>query len=181
MIFSTKNKELAVFGKTLTETHGKIVDLFEAFERGGIKGKDGIIETFFSNSKNKSILSPDLLSQFEHFKKKFNSSSLSAEALAEEIGSVNSSIIDYAKTCKNGEMTTAGFKKSLEGMSFSVQAGQAVLKSLSAIGNMAAMWLVSKGIELAVTAFGNYIHQAKRLSRIQMTNFIMRNPIITTL
>lgn len=162
MIFTTKNKELAILGKTLTETRGKLIDFFEAFERGGFKGESGIIDTFFSKSKNKSISLPDLLSQFDEFKQKFNSSSLSAEALAEEMHNVDSSIIDYAKTCKNGELTTAGFKKSLEGMSFSAQAGQVVLKSFAAIGNMAAMWLVSKGIELAVTAFGNYIHQAER-------------------
>ena len=102
------------------------------------------------------------MSQFDEFKQKFNSSSLSAEALAEEMHNVDSSIIDYAKTCKNGEMTTSGFKKSSEGMSFSAQAGQTVLKSFATVGNMAAMWLVSKGIELTVTAFGNYIHQTER-------------------
>lgn len=110
MIFKTKNNELAIFGKTLTETKGILIDFFEAFEHGGIKGNDGVIDTFFSKNK-KSIITPEVLSQFDDFKKRFNNSKLSAEALAEEMGVVDSAIVNYAKTCKNGELQQKVFLK----------------------------------------------------------------------
>ena len=130
MIFTTKNKELAIFGKTLSETKEKLIAFFEAFERGGINGQDGIIDTFFSKNK-KSPLTPELFDEFERFKKKFNSSSLNAEALSEQLENVDQRIIDYAKTYKNGEMTTEGFKASIDTMSFSAKAGKVALQALA--------------------------------------------------
>ena len=50
-IFTTKNKELAILGKTLSETREKLIAFFEAFERGGMNGQDGIIDTFFTKDK----------------------------------------------------------------------------------------------------------------------------------
>lgn len=157
-IFTTKNKELAIFGKTLSETREKLIAFFEAFERGGIKGQDGIIDTFFSKNK-KSPLTPELLDEFERFKKKFNSSSLSAEALAEQLENVDQRIIDYAKTCKNGEMTTEGFKASIDTMSFSAKAGKVALQALAMAGNMLAMW----GITEVISAIHSCITASDRL------------------
>ena len=152
MIFTTKNKELAIFGNTLTETKGKLIEFFEAFERGGIKGQDGIIGTFFSKNK-KSPLTPELLETFELFKDKFNSTFLSAEALAEQFGEVDQRIIDYAKTCKNGEMTTKGFKASISSMTLSAKAGTAALKALTIGLNMAIMYGATK----LIGSFVNFI------------------------
>ena len=161
MIFTTKNKELAILGNTSIETREKLIKFFEAFERGGINGQDGIIDTFFS-SKKKSPLTPELLSDFENFKKIFNNSQLSAEALAEQMKDVDQRIINYAKTCKNGELTTEGFTTSIEGMSLSAKAGKAVLQSLATAGNMAFFVLLSKGIELAVNGIDNWIHRVEK-------------------
>lgn len=67
MIFTTKNKELAIFGKTIAEAKGILIDFFDAFERGGINGEYGIIDTFFSKGEE-SPLTPKLLDRFEEFK-----------------------------------------------------------------------------------------------------------------
>ena len=170
-IFTTNNNELAILGKTLSETREKIIAFFEAFERGGIKGQDGIIDTFFSKDK-KSPLTPELLSDFENFKEEFNNTSLSAEVLKEEFGEIDQRIIDYAKTCKNGEMTTKGFKASIDSMSFSAKAGQVALKALFIAGNMFAMWAITKGIELAVKGIDNLIHasEKEKLKEIRQKN-----------
>lgn len=101
------------------------------------------------------------MDEFERFKKKFNSSSLSAEALAEQLENVDQRIIDYAKTCKNGKMTTEGFKASIDNMSFSAKAGQAALGALRTAGNMFLMWGISKGIELAVKWIDKLVNSAK--------------------
>lgn len=74
---------------------------------------------------------------------------------------VDQRIIDYAKTCKNGEMTTKGFKASIDTMSLSAKAGKVALQALAMAGNMLIAWGVSKAIELVVKAFDNYIHRVE--------------------
>lgn len=69
-------------------------------------GENGAFASLFSGQKLNNILTPEVLKQFDDFKEKFNSSSLSAEALAEQMENVDQKIIDYVKTCKNVEMTT---------------------------------------------------------------------------
>lgn len=157
-IFTTKNKELAILGKTLSETREKLIAFFEAFERGGIKGQDGIIDTFFSKNK-KSPLTPELLAVFEKFKEEFNSTSLSVDVLKEKFGEVDQRIIDYAKTCKNGEMTTEGFKASVESMTFSAKAGKVALQALAMAGNMIVMW----GVTEVISAIHSCITASDRL------------------
>ena len=164
MIFSTKNKELTAFGNTLDEIRGKIINVFDAWERGGFKGDSGIIDTFISQKKGKSKLTPELFSQFEIFKEEFNNSSLSAEALGEKMKNVDSRIIAYAKTCKNGELTTKGFQQSLDDLFYSAKtnAGKAVNQVFQATGNIILDTLISKGLTLAYTAIDNLIHKTEK-------------------
>ncbi len=140
MIFTTKNEELAIFGKTIDDIKNKIDKFNEVKTKNGLFGENGALASLFSGKKLNNILTPETLKQFDEFKKKFNSSSLSAEALAEQMENVDQRIIDYAKTCKNGEMTTEGFKASVEGMTLSAKAGKVALQALAMAGNMIAMW-----------------------------------------
>ena len=110
--------------------------------------KDNNREFFTSfGSRSRNVISSELLSEFERFKNKFNSSSLSAEALAETMGDVDKRIVNYAKTCRNGELTTSGFKNSIEGMSLSAKAGQVALKGLAMAGNMITMWAITEVVK----------------------------------
>ena len=163
MMFKTKNNEFVILGKTITDIKEKWNDFKEKIveNNGKLFGKDGAFASLFSGKKN-NVLPPEILQQFENFKEKFNSSSLSAKALAEQMENVDQRIIDYAKTCKNGEMTTEGFKASVEGMTFSAKAGTAALKGLAIAGNMVAIWVISKGIELVVKGIDNLIHHSEK-------------------
>lgn len=160
-IFTTKNNELAIFGKTIDDVRNKIDKFNELRKKGNLFGENGAFASLFSGEKSNNILSPETLKQFDEFKEKFNSSSLSAEALAEQMENVDQKIIDYAKTCKNGEMTTEGFKASVEGMTLSAKAGQIALEGLRIVGSMIAMWAISKGIELAVKGIDELAHSAE--------------------
>ena len=161
-IFTTKNKELAIFGKTIDDIKNKIDKFNEVKTKNGLFGENGALASLFSGKKLNNILTQETLKQFEEFKEKFNSSSLSAEALAEQMENVDQRIIDYAKTCKNGEMTTEGFKASIDTMSFSAKAGKVALQALATAGNMLIGWAITKGIELAVKALDNYIHRVEK-------------------
>lgn len=146
MIFTTKNKEFAIFGNTITDVKGKWKEFKKELAKndGKLFGENGALASLFGSKKQNNILSPETLKQFEEFKEKFNSSSLSAEALAEQMENVDQRIIDYAKTCKNGQMTTEGFKTSVESMTFSAKAATVATKALSVALNMVAMWAITK-------------------------------------
>lgn len=128
----------------------------------------------FGNKNSGNIITSELLDEFETFKDLFNSSSMSAEALAESLGGVDDRILNYAKTCKNGEMTTQGFKTSLEGMTLSAKAGQVALKGLAIAGNMLAGVLIAKGFELVakeIDKYVNRIEKAKEASEEFLSSF----------
>jgi glucan-binding YG repeat protein len=151
---------LAIFGKTLKQTKSFIIDLFDAYERGGIKGQDGIFDTFFSKDE-KLPLTPESLNEFKSFKEKFNNSFQSPEVIAEDLKNVDQRIIDYAKTCKNGQMTTEGFKQSMNTMSRSAKAGALALQALSTAFSMVAMFAIAKVIEGISTSISNYINRVE--------------------
>lgn len=161
MIFTTKNNELNIFGKTLDDVRNKIVNFNNVYEQYGFRGKNGAFSSLFSGKKSNNIIDLETLKQLDEFKEKFNNSSLSAEALAEQMENVDQKIIDYAKTCKNGEMTTEGFKASIDTMSLSAKAGKVALQALAMAGNMIAMWAISKGLELAVKGIDELAHSAE--------------------
>lgn len=134
-------------GKTLDDVKNKFLEFTNAYEQYGLKGKNGALSTLFGNKKQ-NIIDNNLMNQFEQFKEEFNNSSMSADALSEKIGNVDERIVNYAKTCKNGELTTKGFTASLEGMTIGAKAGQVALKALSIAGNMIAIWAISEAIKL---------------------------------
>lgn len=115
------------------------------------------------NKTSKPIVTNELLDDFEAFKDLFNQSSLSAEALAEEIGGVDDRIVNYAKTCKNGEMTTRGFSSSLEGMTLKAKAGQVALKGLSLVGNALAGIAVSFVVTSVIKGIDYLINREEKL------------------
>lgn len=160
MIFTTKNNELAIFEKTIDDIREKIGKLNETRKDKGWFGENGALSSLFSGKKQNNILTPEVLSQFEVFKEKFNNSSLSAEALAEQMENVDQKIINYAKTCKNGEMTTKGFKASIDTMSFSAKAATVATKALSVALNMVAFFVITEAISAVVSYLNSYTEAA---------------------
>ncbi len=148
MIFKAKNNELAIFGNTLEDIKRKVNDFNKIRIRKGLFGEEGAFSSLFSGEKAKTIITPELLSQFDDFRKRFNNSTLSAEALAEEMSNVDSSIVSYAKTCKNGELTTESFINALKQQTLSAKAATAAAKALALAGNMLAMWAAAQSVKL---------------------------------
>ncbi|RKJ68925.1 hypothetical protein, partial [Roseburia sp. 1XD42-69] len=164
MIFTTKNKEFAIFGNTITDVKEKWKEFKKelAKNNGKLFGENGALASLFSGKKS-NILTPEILKQFDEFKEKFNSSSLSTEALAEQMENVDQRIIDYAKTCKNGEMTTEGFKASVEGMTLSAKAGKVALQALATVGNMFAGLAISVVISKVAETIDELVHSEENL------------------
>ena len=90
MIFKTQNDELVIFGNTIDKIRSKWNTFSENYDRKHkVFGSDGAFASLFTG-KAKTPLTPELLSQFDEFKEKFNNTQLSAEAVAEEMGNVDS-------------------------------------------------------------------------------------------
>lgn len=71
--------------------------------------------------------------------------------------------MSYAKTCKNGELTTKGFSASLEGMTLKAKAGQVALKGLSLVGNALAGIAVSFAINGLIKGIDYLINREEKL------------------
>ena len=102
--------------------------------------------------------------QFDIFQRQFNDSSKSAEALAEDMGNVNQSIVEYAKTCKNGELTWKGFVNSQKSAAVSTKAlniGVGLLNSAISIGIGMAISFAVEGISRMIKASEEMSAQAK--------------------
>ncbi len=170
-IFSTSNRQLTVFGNTLDKVREKWQNLINIYNysKHRLFGRNGTFAQLF-HEKN-TIPGPEVFSQFEKFKDQFNNSQLSAEALAEQMENIDNRIINYAKSCKNGELTTQGFREAMENTSLSAKTGKAALQTLAAAGNMAAGFLIMAGIQAAATAIDNYVH------RVENANEAMDNAV----
>lgn len=160
MIFKTNNKELVIFGKKVDEIKEKRTRFINVYnQEHHLFGNNGAIKELFKSAPRATYeqLSP----RFEEFKAKYNNSNLSAEALSEEMGGVDEQIVKYAKTCKNGELTTAGFKEAMSKMTLSAKASTIAIKTLSMAGNMLVMW----GVSAAISLVSNVINESRQ--RIQ--------------
>ena len=71
--------------------------------------------------------------------------------------------LDDVKNAHNAARQSAiAYNNGLEQMTIGAKAASVGLKALSIAGNMVAMWAITKGIELAVTAIDNYIHRVEK-------------------
>lgn len=144
----------------MDEIRKKINDFKGDATRYGLFGNNGAFAKLLGSSR-RTILTPELLTQFEAFKDRFNHSALSAEALAEEMGNVDSSIVNYAKTCRNGEMTTEGFRASLQQQTLAARASSVALKGLALAGNMIAGIAIAQGISFAIKKIHDFANASE--------------------
>lgn len=107
-------------------------------------------------------MSPELLDQAERFQKVFNSTQLSASAVAEQLGEVDDSIIRCASNMKNGEFTIKAYTKSIQGLSFAAKAGKAALQLLASAGSMIAGILIGEAISGVIKLIDNQIHATEK-------------------
>ena len=162
MIFTTKGNNFSIFGKSIDNIKTKFYELFDVFEQYGLRGDNGLLSSLFSGKNEITPLTPELELEFSDFAEEFNSTSKSAQVVAEELGITNQAVVDYAKTQKNGTLTLEGFTNSLNKCSLASRAGQAALKGLAIAGNMLAAWAVAAAINAVVTGIDNLIHAEQK-------------------
>lgn len=120
------------------------------------------VGSLWSYLNPKKEMSPELLDQAERFQKVFNSTQLSASAVAEQLGEVDDSIIRCASNMKNGEFTIKAYTKSIQGLSFAAKAGKAALQLLASAGTMIAGILIGEVISGVIKLIDNQVHAAEK-------------------
>ena len=94
------------------------------------------IKTWIKSFKSSKIDIEDIMPDFNKFAELFNKTQLSAEACGEQLGITNTQILSYAKSCKNGELTQKGLRKSLQQTTIASKAASVGMKALAVAGNM---------------------------------------------
>lgn len=140
----------------------KIDDLIK--ENPGISESEAKqqVGSLWSYLNPKKEMSPELLDQAKRFGEIFNTTQLSASAVAEQMGKVDDSIIRCASSMKNGEFTLKAYTQSVQGLTFAAKAGKVALQLLASAGSMIAGILIGEAISGVIKLIDNQIHAAEK-------------------
>ena len=120
------------------------------------------VGSLWSYLNPKKEMSPELLDQAKRFGEIFNTTQLSASAVAEQMGKVDDSIIRCASSMKNGEFTIKAYTKSVQGLTFAAKAGKVALQLLASAGSMIAGILIGEAISGVIKLIDNQVHAAEK-------------------
>ncbi len=152
MIFTTKNKELAIFGQTLSDVRKRLIDFNDIWMQGGKFGssksqlipKENIIKELSLDDAEKQLKS---LNQF------VASGKMTYEQYFNTIGKGNTVLKTYVTTTDQQSHSVQGLIKAsqdaraaqlahneaIKAQTFSAKAGKVALQALATAGNMIAI------------------------------------------
>ncbi|MCM1120402.1 MAG: hypothetical protein NC543_13695 [bacterium] len=71
------------------------------------------------------------------------------------------SLSDVKKAYDSARTSALAHNEAIKAQTFSAKAGKVALQALATVGNMLAMWAITKGLELAVKGIDNLVHSAE--------------------
>lgn len=152
------------FGEIINTIAKRKQDIKELADNKGINESEAKkqVGSLWSYLNPKKEMSPELLDQAKQFQEIFNTTQLSASAVAEQMGKVDDSIIRCASSMKNGEFTIKAYTKSVQGLTFAAKAGKVALQLLASAGSMIAGILIGEAISGVIKLIDNQIHAAEK-------------------
>lgn len=151
------------FGTILDQIHKRKSDIDDLTDKGISKSEaKQQVGSLWSYLNPKKEISPELLDQAKRFGEIFNTTQLSASAVAEQMGKVDDSIIRCASSMKNGEFTIKAYTQSVQGLTFAAKAGKVALQLLASAGSMIAGILIGEAISGVIKLIDNQIHAAEK-------------------
>lgn len=152
------------FGEIINTIAKRKQDIKELADNKGINESEAKkqVGSLWSYLNPKKEMSPELLDQAKQFQEIFNTTQLSASAVAEQMGKVDDSIIRCASSMKNGEFTIKAYTKSVQGLTFAAKAGKVGLQLLASAGSMIAGILIGEAISGVIKLIDNQIHAAEK-------------------
>ena len=152
------------FGEIINTIAKRKQDIKELADNKGINESEAKkqVGSLWSYLNPKKEMSPELLDQAKQFQEIFNTTQLSASAVAEQMGKVDDSIIRCASSMKNGEFTIKAYIKSVQGLTFAAKAGKVALQLLASAGSMITGILIGEAISGVIKLIDNQIHAAEK-------------------
>ncbi len=152
------------FGEIINTIAKRKQDIKELADNKGINKSEAKkqVGSLWSYLNPKKEMSPELLDQAKQFQEIFNTTQLSASAVAEQLGEVDDSIIRCASSMKNGEFTIKAYIKSVQGLTFAAKAGKVALQLLASAGSMITGILIGEAISGVIKLIDNQIHAAEK-------------------
>ena len=166
MIFTTKNRELAILGKTLSDVRQKLIDFNEIWMPGGRYGSNKAQIIPVANL-TKVLSLDEAEQQLKSLNQFVVSGKMTYEQYFNTIGKGNTVLRNYVTTTERQSQSAQGLVKASEearaaqiahneaikNSTLSAKAGAAALKSLAIVGNMAFMFVATK----LIGSFVNFI------------------------
>lgn len=103
----------------------------------------------------------DVMNQFTEFSKIFDGTQASIDKASLSLGNLDKRIVAYASTCKDGQISTDGFRTYLESTSLSAKATEFAITTLRTALNMLAVALVMEAISWFIKQLDHVVNAAK--------------------
>lgn len=185
MIFSTKNKQLAIFGKTIDDIRTKLIKFSEIHDQYDYFGKNGVFASLFGSNKSQLIPEANLTKilsfdeankQLEDFNRRVIQGGMSLDTYFKQYQNGNTVLRNYVTTTEQQNQSTQGLIKAsqdarnaqiahneaIQAGTISAKAASVALKALSVAGNIIVFTLITKGIQLAVSAIDDFVHRTEK-------------------
>lgn len=138
------NKSVGLFGKTLNDFKG----IFNSFKQNGIVST--LLNTPLINIDTDAI---------NDYNNAIKSGMPYEQALADARRTTNAATLALIESSHGAEVQTERVTAAQRASTIAAKAQSAALKAVSIAGNIAMMIAISKAIQLAVSAYDNYVHR----------------------
>lgn len=142
------NKSIGLFGKTLNGIKG-IINSFK---------QNGIVNTFL----NTPLINIDITA-INRYNEAIRAEKTYEDALALARRTTNAETIALIESSHGAEVQIERVSAAQKASTIAARAHSVALKAASIAGNMILFTAITKGIQLATTAIGNYIHRVEKV------------------
>mgnify|MGYP002469049689 CR=1 FL=1 len=142
------NKSIGLFGKTLNGIKG-IINSFK---------QNGIVNTFL----NTPLINIDITA-INRYNEAIRAGKTYEDALALARRTTNAETIALIESSHGAEVQIERVSAAQKASTIAARAHSVALKAASIAGNMILFTAITKGIQLATTAIGNYIHRVEKV------------------
>lgn len=174
-IFTTKNKELAVFGQTLSDINKKLVNFNDIWMQGGRLGSNKA-QIIPEENLTKVLSFDEASTQLESFNTHVVQGGMKLDDYFEKYQKGNTILKNYVTTTNQQEQSTQGLVKAyqearaaqiaqneaIKSSTLSAKAATIATKALAVAGNMIAMWAITKVISIAVEKIDDLAHASEK-------------------
>ena len=182
MIFTTKNNELAIFGKTIDDVRKKLIDFNDVIMQGGSFSKNASTKQLIPTEKLFKELSNNeakkIVDTLNSIKDGTNAAFTSMDGYLSYLDREGKGYIknyvkenqnqvyvtdDVIEASKRARLEQIAYNETIRQSTLAFKAASIAKRIFATIGNMAAMWALSKAIGAVTDTIGELVHSEENL------------------